>query len=183
MPAPEIGTVMEDGTVYAGISPVSGKGLFVMSQDAPLLMTENMTAGRLEVMNRKQILGHNDWRLPTIKELNILFGNREKGALSGTFNMAGVDYGQLRHESNATGWYRSSTWGSITTKRCKLFKDGNVSYIFDGITASVRFIREGNIPEAIAPGPAPYVTSDTVNARQDRLKKLAQAYKPSVKSR
>src|SRR5262249_38985807 len=57
-----IGDVMEDGTKYAGISPDTGKPMFVTPSDAPLTMKwkEAMDyAAKLDAHGRK------DWRLPS----------------------------------------------------------------------------------------------------------------------
>lgn len=43
--AAEIGDRMEDGTIYAGISPDTGKKMYTTSADAPLTMTWNQCFG------------------------------------------------------------------------------------------------------------------------------------------
>jgi len=80
---PEIGDTMEDGTIYAGVSPDTGEALYVTPQDA---------SGTLEWKAAMKFAadldanGHEDWRLPTKTELDVLFENRRKGALKGTFD-------------------------------------------------------------------------------------------------
>jgi hypothetical protein len=69
----KVGDRMPDGTIYAGVSPDSGKRLFAAAADAPRLMAfkdANHYAQTLEVH------GHKDWRLPTREELTNLFNNR-----------------------------------------------------------------------------------------------------------
>jgi hypothetical protein len=69
----KVGDRMPDGTIYAGVSPDSGKRLFAAAADAPRLMTfkdANHYAQTLEAH------GHKDWRLPMRAELTNLFNNR-----------------------------------------------------------------------------------------------------------
>jgi hypothetical protein len=96
--APQIGARMEDGTVYAGVSPETEKAMYATPADAPLTCTFNQAqeyAGKLDV------LGHKDWRVPTKGELNVLFQNR---AAIGGFNETG---------SNPAGWYWSSSPANV----------------------------------------------------------------------
>jgi hypothetical protein len=91
---PKIGTRMRDGTVYAGLSPDTGKAMYAMPADAPLTYTFNQAqkyAAKLDAHS------HNDWRAPTKGELNMLFQNR---AAIGRFDESG---------SNPAGWYWSSS--------------------------------------------------------------------------
>jgi hypothetical protein len=174
MPAPDIGTRMEDGTVYAGLSPNTGRMLFVMPVDTPL-MTHAFAVGRARSMNIVQSFGHSDWRLPTFQELHVIFLNRRKGALRDTFNEAAANYGSLgrpQEYREAPGWYRTDYWASYNTKQTQSFKDGTTAPLFDMDLASVRFIREGELPEAEPP-----VKSDIAATRQKRLKEMAQKVK------
>ncbi len=90
---PATGSTMEDGTIYAGRLS-GGKQLFAMPVDAgsaasgKLSLTFNKAVKYVEALNKEEYLGHSDWRLPTIKELNVLYYARNKGALTGTFNEA-----------------------------------------------------------------------------------------------
>ena len=95
----QIGDKMEDGSIFAGVSPDTGKQMFVMPQDG-LVTSFNGAAKYAKNLNAKKILGHDDWRVPTKAELNVLFQNKDKGALKGTFNLTG---------SLTAGWYWSST--------------------------------------------------------------------------
>jgi hypothetical protein len=92
----EPGDRMEDDTVYAGVSPDTGRPMYTTQADAPLSLRwkealdyahDGMTGGH----------GHDDWRVPTKNELNVLFNNR---ATIGGFNESG---------SNPAGSYWSST--------------------------------------------------------------------------
>src|SRR5437763_4259493 len=70
---PEIGQTMADGTKFAGISPDTGKPMFTTANDAPLTMTFNEAANYALHLDAH---GHQDWRLPSRAELNVLFNNR-----------------------------------------------------------------------------------------------------------
>jgi hypothetical protein len=82
-PLPEVGDVMPDGTIYAGLSPTNCRPMYAVPFDAPLLMSfgkavkyaQNLTFG-----------GKKDYRLPDIYELKSLCDNQNRGALSRTFN-------------------------------------------------------------------------------------------------
>ena len=81
--APQVGDKMPDGSVYAGISPDTGKAMYATPADAPLTYTFNAAqkyAAKLDVHNRQ------DWRVPTKGELNVLFQNR---AAIGGFDESG----------------------------------------------------------------------------------------------
>lgn len=92
---PLVGERMEDGTIYAGISPATGQALYTTGADAPLTMEwqKAMRAYWLapDYAGGLNAHGHDDWRLPSISELNMLFNNR---ATIGGFT---------------DGWYWSST--------------------------------------------------------------------------
>jgi hypothetical protein len=82
---PEIGQEMGDGTIYAGISPDDGK---------PMFATAKGSSGRMDFYDAVQYVkaldvhGHQDYRVPTINELDVLYENQDKGALKGTFEQA-----------------------------------------------------------------------------------------------
>src|SRR2546425_3898208 len=88
------GDRMPDGTVYAGISPETGKPMYTTPTDARLTMNWEQA---MEYATKVDAHGHQDWRVPTKGELNVLFNNR---AAIGGFNDTG------RHPG---GRYWSST--------------------------------------------------------------------------
>src|SRR4051812_201988 len=83
----------EDGTIYGGISPDSQKPMYTTAEDAKLTYTFNEAHKYAEKLDAH---GHQDWRVPTEGELNLLFQNR--GAIGG-FNVS---------DSDPAGWYWSS---------------------------------------------------------------------------
>jgi hypothetical protein len=105
---------MQDGSIFAGISPDTGKQMFAMPADAGLTMTFNEAAKYAKKLNAAKALGHDDWRVPTKAELNTLFENREKGALNGTFNATGIP----------AGYYWSGTPINGVVAYGQLFSDG-----------------------------------------------------------
>lgn len=71
-----IGDKMPDGTVYAGISPETGKAMYATPADAPLTMKFNAAKDYAQGLNAQKAHGHEDWHVPTKNELNVLFNNR-----------------------------------------------------------------------------------------------------------
>src|SRR5262245_37894620 len=84
-----LGDRMEDGTIYAGISPDTARPMFAAPCDAPLTYTFNEAAKYAMKLNAANYLGHNDWRVPTKSELNSLFNNR---AAIGGFDETGLSH-------------------------------------------------------------------------------------------
>ncbi len=119
---PSVGAVMSDGTIYAGISPDTGKAMYATPADASLTMTFNGAKEYAETQNTQKAHGHDDWHVPTKAELNVLFNNR---AAIGGFNVTG---------SGPAGWYWSASpnfewgaWGQRFSDGCQYYtnKDGH----------------------------------------------------------
>jgi hypothetical protein len=104
-----IGAVMTDGTVFAGISPDTGKPMYTTPADAPLTMTFNEAK---EYAAKLDTHGYTDWRVPNKAELNVLFNNR---AAIGGFNLTG---------SSPAGWYWSASQGLKWDAWDQRFSDG-----------------------------------------------------------
>lgn len=68
--APVIGQSMEDGTVYAGISPDTGRAMYATPKDTGLCATWHKAMDHAATLDAH---GHKDWRVPTADELNQLF--------------------------------------------------------------------------------------------------------------
>ncbi len=111
-----------------GISPDTGEAMYTTRRDTgpPLTWQEARAfASRLDAP------GHQDWRVPTNDELNVLFENR---AAIGGFNISG---------SYPRGWYWSSSQiaetGAAWVRR---FSDGT-PYFYDKLNlSSLRCVRE-----------------------------------------
>lgn len=123
------GDKMPDGTIYAGISPDTGKKMFAMPADAPLSMTFNEAAEYAKTANSQKAHGYEDWRVPTQRELDVLFNNR---AAIGGLNVSGSD---------TAGWYWSATPDVIWYAWCQRFSDGDLDSNGKGNHSSVRLVR------------------------------------------
>jgi hypothetical protein len=127
---PEIGDAMDDGTIFAGISPDTHQLLYATPADAPLTYTFNEAADYARLLNAQKFLGHDDWRVPTKGELNLLFANH---AAIGGFDLSG---------SPPAGWYRSSSQSEhYPTAWAQRFSDGNQDYYFKINASSLRCVR------------------------------------------
>jgi len=142
---PRIGTVMPDGTIYAG-STTPAKDIYAAPTDAPLAMTFNEAADYAAKRNREIYLGHNDWRVPTEAELNVLFNNH---ATIGGFNASGSDpssyYWTSSRMSSSAEVLASEGYLQFEEQPpsalCQKFSNG---YVIDGPligSASVRLVR------------------------------------------
>lgn len=129
---PPVGGVMKDRTIYAGTSPATGRDMYAAPADAPLTMTFNEASGYAKKLNADKHLGHNDWRVPSEGELNVLFENRNCGSLNGTFNETGALPG---------GWYWSSTPRDYANAAMQRFNRG-CQLVLNKLTAlSLRCVR------------------------------------------
>lgn len=108
----EIGDKMADGTIYAGISPDTNQPMYAAPADAPMSMDFNAAA---KYAKNFEVDGKKGFRVPSKAELDVLFQNREKGALKGTFNLTGSD---------PAGWYWSGTPYGKYSAYGQRFSDG-----------------------------------------------------------
>ncbi len=125
----EIGDVMKDGTIYAGISPDTNQPMYAAPADAPMSMDFNKAA---KYATGLQVGDKKDFRVPSKAELNVLFQNREKGALKGTFNLTG---------STPAGWYWSGTPNYGINAYGQRFSDGLQGSYGRNDVSSVRCVR------------------------------------------
>jgi hypothetical protein len=112
---PKIGGKTRDGTIYAGISPDTGRPMYTTPRDArfsPLRRDADQDEAA-DYAKNLDAHGHKDWRMPTLGELRVLFNNR---AAIGRFK-----------DSNACpdGWYRTSTPGGADTSVATVIKFGS----------------------------------------------------------
>jgi hypothetical protein len=124
-----IGDKMPAGTVYAGISPETGKSMYATPADAPLTMKFNAAKDYPQGLNAQKAHGHEDWQVPTKNELNVLFNNR---AAIGGFDMSGSD---------PSRWYWSSSSFNIWLAWGQRFSDGYQDYYNKYNPSSVRCVR------------------------------------------
>lgn len=124
---PQVGQRMPDGSIYAGISPDTGKPFFAAPADAPLTYTFNQARDYATAFDAH---GHKDWRVPTRSELNVLFENR---AAIGGFKVSG---------SYPAGWYWSSSRYDPDTW-AQRFSDGDQRLNYRCLASSLRCVRSG----------------------------------------
>jgi hypothetical protein len=120
------GDRMQDGTVYAGISPETGKAMYTTPADAPLTYTFNEAR---DYAAKLDAYGHRDWRVPTKGELNVLFNSR---AAIGGFNEIGL---------YPAGWYWSSSESLLRDASSQRFSDGHQMYCNKRDDSSLRCVR------------------------------------------
>lgn len=77
------GLSMEDGTVYGGISPETGKPMFVAPKIDGLKLPFNEA---VHYSQKFEFNGKNDFRPASAKEMAVLSKNRNKGALKRMFD-------------------------------------------------------------------------------------------------
>lgn len=120
------GDKMPDGTVYAGISPETGRPLYTTPADAPVTFTFDKAHDYAAGLDAH---GHKDWRVPTNDELNVLFDNQ---AAIGAFDLSG---------SEKAGWYVTSEASDETYACGQRFSDGYRGTDFKELPASLRCVR------------------------------------------
>ena len=76
--------------------------------------------------------GYSDWYLPAQDELNVLYTNKNTGALNGTFDESG-DF--------PAGWYWSSSENATSFARFQRFSDGNQNGLSKSSGVAVRCVR------------------------------------------
>lgn len=127
--APQVGDKVPDGTIYAGTSPETGEPMYAAPNDAPLTMKWK---DAMEFAAKFKGHGHDDWRVPTRSELNVLFNNR---AAIGGFNETG---------SRPNGWYCSSSLDYFNIAWGQRFSDGQpdrFKFTFEDDNSSLRLVR------------------------------------------
>jgi uncharacterized protein DUF1566 len=123
---PKAGDKMPDGTIYAGISPDTRQPMYTTPADAPLTMKWKAA---MKYAKKLDAHGRQDWRVPTKRELNVLFNNR---AAIGGFNLSGSD---------PAGWYWSGTQGNLWSAWGQRFSGGGQDDGSKGNRSSVRCVR------------------------------------------
>ena len=120
------GHKMPDGTVYAGVSPETGRPLYTTPADAAHNVTFKTAHDYAAGLDAH---GHKDWRVPTRDELNVLFENR---MAIGAFDLSG---------SEKSGWYVTSEALDETYALGQRFSDGYQGTDFKDLGASLRCVR------------------------------------------
>ena len=100
----KIGGVMADSSIFAGLTADGKQQIYAMPTDLDVTMTFNDAAKRVEKLNADKFLGHDDWQIPSLENLRVLYRNKNENALKGTFNTTNKGSG-----SDCPDWYWSST--------------------------------------------------------------------------
>lgn len=98
-----VGMRMDDGTIYAGTSPDTGKPMYT-TDDAPLTCAFNEAVKYAADLHAH---GHNDWRVPSKDELNQLFHD---SWMIGGFNTTGEGSEEFYWSSTPTAFGSNSVW-------------------------------------------------------------------------
>lgn len=124
------GGQVADGAVYAGISPETHKPLYPTPADAPGVYTYDQAR---KYCRELQAFGHKDWHAPARRELNVLWENRNKGKLAGTFNETGL---------YPAGWYWTSLpYFGYDAGWAQRFSDGLQDDLGRFNDSSLRYVR------------------------------------------
>lgn len=126
---PQPGNKMPDGTIFAGVSPDTRKPMYALPADAPLTYTFNEAWKYADDINAQKPHGHDDWRLPSKAELNVLFNNR---AAIGGFDVSGAVL---------PGWYWTSARSYPSLAWGQRFSDGFCDDRTENLPSSVRCVR------------------------------------------
>lgn len=128
-PSIKIGMRMDDGTVYAGMSPDTGKPMYATTRDAPLTYSFNDAVKYAAMLDAH---GHRDWRVPDKGELDALFKNYW---IIGKFNTTCSDLAEWYWSSLPTADHPDFAWA-------QRFSNGYQDNFHDRRThASLRCIR------------------------------------------
>lgn len=119
-----IGRIMADGSIFAGISPDTGREMYLTAHDAPLTYAFNDAADFA-----KSLTAHNqnDWRVPTKNELKVIFDNR--AAISGFMT------------TDTPAWYWSSTQETSYSAWAQRFTDGHQVQRGENMASLLRCVR------------------------------------------
>ncbi len=100
----KLGQLMSDGAIFAGTTADGKYEIHTLSADlAPT--TFDGAVIRINKLNRKKMLGYDDWEIPSLENLIILRENKNEGALKDSFNTNSGSGDSVTFP----GWYWSST--------------------------------------------------------------------------
>lgn len=117
----ELGAEMADGSIFAGLDLDTKQRIFTMPFDLSVPMIFNDAAKAVKKLNTDKTLGHNDWQIPSLKNLRVLQKNQNEGKLRGSFNTT--------NKGNGSTWpgsywsHTSATDGSGDVRTIR-FSDG-----------------------------------------------------------
>lgn len=103
------GQKMADGSIFAGMTADGKSQIYAMPEDLDVTMTFNNAAKAVKQLNNQKALGHDDWQIPSLENVHVLYNNRNEGALKGTFNTSGSASSNKGRSAVFPDWYWSST--------------------------------------------------------------------------
>jgi Protein of unknown function (DUF1566) len=125
------GDEMADGTIYAGVSPDTGKPIYTTPADAPGVYSLSEAE---KYAKKLKAHGHHDFRIPSTGELNVLWENRDKGKLKNTFNETGA--------GSAAWYWTSQRFVHVhNLTYAQRFNDGKQGGNDMGLSSSLRLVR------------------------------------------
>lgn len=132
-----VGKQMPDGTIFAGLSPTTGRPLYATASDAPLRLDFKAAAAYARKLSEGR---HNNWRQPSRKEWRLLHNNKDKGALKKAF-----PFGAKPPQD----WYWAGDAGNVCYGSAFRFRDGKSGNTDHSKTAptSVHCVRDGEWPD------------------------------------
>jgi hypothetical protein len=144
----ERGAKIADGSIFAGLTAGRKQEIYAMPTDLDVTMDFNDAAAAVRKLNDNKALGHDDWQIPSLENVRVLYKNKNEGALKGTFNTS-----SKRSPPVFPGWYWSSTtenhdiWPGVHFVR---FSEGQEFWFPKGLSRlSCRPVRL--VPVAAAP--------------------------------
>lgn len=126
----EIGDKVEDGSIFAGISPDTKTLLLVAAEDAPSLMSFDAAARHAKTFEAH---GQKGWCLPTPEELSQIFRSKKGGSLMGAFNLSSLY------------WTNKASPYSASYAYCADLSDGEEGYKKKDDKLPVRFVRHAGM--------------------------------------
>jgi hypothetical protein len=118
------GDEMPDGTIYVGLSPDTGRPLYTTKVDQGKFSWVDAEYAVEECRGA----GGDDWRLPSINELELLYKKRNMGALEGSFDAEGE-------------YYWSSDEDLNFLSKVKRFNDGARGHSFKKMDRMLRCVK------------------------------------------
>jgi hypothetical protein len=133
---PKPGHRMEDGTVYAGTSPDTGRPMYTTRQDAPLRRSIRLGHTFLgytfdeAAQHAAEIDPHgkHSWRVPTPRELDVLYKNRQA-------------IGDFKTRGDTAAYWSSSRDNPLHLASGQDFRNGAIhDNIVDSCNLRVRYV-------------------------------------------
>ena len=145
----ELGAKMADGSIFAGLTADGRQQIYAMPTDLAVTMTFNDAAKAVKKLNNDKFLGHDDWQIPSLENLRVLYKNQNQGVLKDSFTK------EARKDSDSPDWYWSSSENRDDPSLVWVvrFSDGYEGWILkDFLRLSCRPVR---LVEASVSVPAP----------------------------